>query len=103
MIRPRVWSPMESHSRLVAVDSGITEPRLLVWDEEEVVGEYNGTHEGALSRQDDNATRLLLEDQGWWLSETYERDIFTDSGRHRLAHRLRNGLSRLRNPTRDGS
>jgi hypothetical protein len=120
MIRPRVWSPMESHSRLVVVGGGIREPRLnatvrlsdgggflmvgdLVWDEEEVVGEYNGpTHEGTPSRQDDNAKRLLLEDQGWWLLEMYSRDIFTASGRHRLLHRIRKGLSRKRNPTRDG-
>lgn len=74
MIRPRVWSPMETHSRLVVVGGGIREPRLnatvrfpdggflmigdLVWDEEAVVGEYNGaTHEEERSRRDDNSTR----------------------------------------------
>ena len=120
MIRPRVWSPMETHSRLVVVDGGIKEPRLnatvrfadgggflmvgdLVWDEEEVVGEYNGpTHEENPSRQDDNSKRLLLEEQRWWLLEIYRRDIFTASGRHQLIHRLRRGLARDRTRTRDG-
>ena len=120
MIRPRVWSPMETHSRLVVVDAGIREPRLnatvrfpdgggflmvgdLVWDAEEVVGEYNGpTHEETPSRQDDNSKRLLLEDQGWWLLEMYARDILTPSGRHRLIGRLQRGLARDRTRTRDG-
>lgn len=120
MIRPRVWSPMETHSRLVVVGGGIREPRLnatvrfpdggflmvgdLVWDEEAVVGEYNGaTHEEERSRQDDNSKRLLLEDQGWWwLLELYKRDILTASGRHRLIQRLRRGLAGDRPQTRDG-
>ena len=120
MIRPRVWSPMETHSRLVVVDGGIREPRLnstvrfadgggflmvgdLVWDEEEVVGEYNGpTHEENASRQDDNSKRLLLEDEGWRLLEIYKRDIFTPAGRHRLIDRLQRGLARDRTRTRDG-
>lgn len=69
----------------------------LVWDEEAVVGEYNGaTHEEGRSRRDDNSKRLLLEDQGWWLLEMYARDLFVASGRHRLVQRLRRGLARVR-------
>lgn len=114
LIRPRVWSPMETHSRLVAVDAGLPEPELnvrishrdgggfigfgdLVWRQRSyrrrVVGEYNGvTHDRLSSRDSDHTRRLQLEDDDWKLLEIYSRHIFTPAGRFELVSRLRSWL-----------
>ncbi|MCA1782478.1 MAG: hypothetical protein ABR500_08215 [Dermatophilaceae bacterium] len=111
LIRPRVWSPMESYSRVVLVEAELPEPELnatithddgggfiaigdLVWRKQSyrrrVVGEYNGaTHEQPSARESDHSKRLLLEDEGWKVLEIYARDVFTASGRFTLVHRLR--------------
>lgn len=115
LLRPRVWSPMETRSRLAIVDGGIREPRLNatvrdslgviligdhVWEEEQVVGEYNGpTHEA--SRHQDNSKRLRLEDQGWWLLEIYKNDVLNAVARAQFLGRLRDGLTRRRRPSRE--
>lgn len=114
LVRPRVWSPMETHSRLVTVEAGLPEPELnvrivnrdgggfigvgdLVWRRRcyrrKVVGEYNGaTHERLPSRDSDHTRRLQLEDDGWKLLEIYSRHIFTPPGRFELLSRLRSWL-----------
>ena len=114
LVRPRVWSPMETHSRLVTVDAGLPEPELnvrishrdgggfigfgdLVWRRRtyrrKVVGEYNGaTHERLHSRDSDHTRRLQLEDDDWKLLEIYSRHIFTPAGRFELVSRLRSWL-----------
>lgn len=114
LIRPRVWSPMESRSRLVLVEGGIREPRLNasvldvagrilsigdhVWEEEQSVANYNGrlAHEGEGPRERDNGQRLRLEDQGWWFLEMYRDDIMTSVGRRDLIRRVSAGLARER-------
>lgn len=111
LIRPRVWSPMETRSRLIVVGGGVREPRLnaslrdasgltitvgdLVWDEEQVVGAYNGpTHEYDPSRDRDNTQRQRLEDDGWWLIEIYKSNISTEAKRYELIRRLTTALRR---------
>lgn len=111
LIRPRVWSPMESYSRLALVENGIPEPELnatithqdgggfiaigdLVWRKKryrnKVVGEHNGaTHEQGPSRDADHTKRLMLEDEGWKVVEIYARDVFAASRRFTMIHRLR--------------
>lgn len=111
LIRPRVWSPMESHARVALVEAELPEPELnatithedgggfiavgdLVWRRKtyrrKVVGEYNGaTHEQLPTRESDHSKRLLLEDEGWRVLEIYSRDVFSASGRFTLVHRLR--------------
>lgn len=113
LLRPRVWSPMETRCRLVVVEGGIREPRLnasvrdprgttimigdLLWEEERAVGGYNGpTHDVGASREAENAQRLRLEDQGWWYLEIYKGDITNAVGRRDLIRRLRAGLARPR-------
>lgn len=110
-IRPRVWSPMESYSRVVMVQGGIPEPELnatihhadgggfiaigdMVWRKKafrrKVVGEYNGaTHEAGPSRDADHTKRLALEDEGWTPMEIYAGDVFAASRRFTLVTRLR--------------
>lgn len=111
-VRPRVWSPAESYSRLVVVDGGLPEPNLnkhvyledagrligigdLHWRDKryrhKVLGEYQGEAkhtEGQASRASDNSRRLLLEDDGWRVIEIYKNDIFRRSGRAGLVARL---------------
>ena len=113
LIRPRVWSPMETRSRLIMVDGGIREPRLnatvrdaagvtitlgdLVWDWEQVVGAYNGpTHDEHPSRERDNAQRQRLEDEGWWLIEIYKSNVNTAGRRSELVRRVSTALQRPR-------
>lgn len=113
LLRPRVWSPMETRSRLVIVGGGIREPRLnvsvrdprdviimigdLVWDEERAVGGYNGpTHDLGASRAVENSQRLRLEDEGWWYLEIYKGDITSVAGQRDLIRRIRAGLGRPR-------
>jgi hypothetical protein len=110
LIRPRVWSPMESYARVAMVSAHLPEPRLnlaiesehgprrlaigdFVWRHRayrhKVVGEYNGpTHERQLSREHDHTRRLDLEDEGWRVVEIYSRDVFEPQRRHRLIQRL---------------
>lgn len=111
-VRPRVWSPMESHSRMAVVESGLPEPRLnpavyssstgrllgivdLGWDDEayaaKVGGEYQGRDghtEDERSREQDNNRRLALEDEGWKVLEIYAADILQPIRRDRLMARL---------------
>lgn len=110
-IRPRVWSPMESYSRVALVEGGLPEPELnatithadgggfiaigdMVWRKRshrrKVVGEYNGaTHEEGPSRDADHVKRLALEDEGWKVMEIYARDVFDAGRRFTLVHRFR--------------
>ena len=111
LIRPRVWSPMESYSRVAFVEDGIPEPELnarishhdgggfiaigdMVWRRKSyrrrVVGEYNGaTHDQGPSRDADHLKRLALEDEGWTVLEIYARDVFGAARRFTLVNRLR--------------
>lgn len=110
LVRPRVWSPMESYTRVAMVSGGLPEPLLnvaitaeqdgrviaigdLAWRQksyrERVVGEYNGsTHEEQHSRDADHAKRLRLEDEGWKVLEIYSRDVFDPGRRRRLIGRV---------------
>lgn len=110
LVRPRVWSPMESYSRVALVQDGIPEPSLNVvirsaddprrtvigdmgWDKgcyrTKVVGEYNGAaHQEQESRESDHSKRLFLEDHGWKVLEIYARDVFNGARRQDLVGRL---------------
>lgn len=110
LVRPRVWSPMESYSRVALVQDGIPEPSLNVeirsdddprrtvigdmgWSKgcyrTKVVGEYNGaTHEEQERRESDHSKRLFLEDHGFKLLEIYARDVSNGARRRDLVGRL---------------
>ena len=119
-IRPRVWSPMESYSRMVFVAAELPEPQLnktvyatstghrlgivdLSWDgepyPERVAGEYQGRDdhtEEELSRDEDNVRRLGLEDDGWKVLEIYSNDIYVAARRGKLISRLARWLGAAR-------
>lgn len=104
-LRPRVWSPMETRSRLVVTRAGLPEPMLNAWvrgsDGEEIlrgdltwrkrptVGEYQGAHhEGLEARGADSAKRGLAEAAGWRVVEIFKADIFEAWRRAELIRRL---------------
>lgn len=114
LVRPRVWSPMESYSRMVAVRAELPEPALnesvhfpdgggligygdLVWGKRKpsrsrVVAEYQGREvhtEAESSRADDSSRCTLMRDAGWIVIELYSKDITTVTGRGKFVHRLR--------------
>lgn len=114
LVRPRVWSPMESKSRLVVVQRALPEPELnagvtwpdtgeligygdLVWGRRKavrakVVGEYQGRDvhtEEESSRARDTERCRLMRDAGWEVIELFSKDVLTERGRTALAQRLR--------------
>lgn len=123
LIRPRVWSPAETYTRMVAVDAAVPEPELnagircpesdrflgygdVVWGRRrpartKLIGEYQGrTFEGKTihgeeeeSRSGDNDRCMLMRDAGWTVLELYSRDVYTRPGRHKLIRRLRHHLA----------
>lgn len=123
LVRPRVWSPAETYTRLVAIDAPVAEPELnagitcpdtdrllgygdLVWGRRrparsKLVGEYQGKAmegkvihgEGDESRSVDNDRCMLMRDAGWTVLELYTSDVYTMAGRRTLARRLRSYLA----------
>lgn len=122
LVRPRVWSPAESHTRMVGVEVELPEPELnasiryegggfvigigdLVWGRRKpartrLVGEYQGRQsegvgihrEEEASRAADNERCERMRSQGWTVMEIYSKDVYTDAGRGALATRLRSYL-----------
>ena len=111
-VRPRVWSPMESHARMVVVEVELPEPSLnagvhwpdgggfigygdLVWRRrvrQRVVGEYQGKDahtEEESSRSTDNDRISLMRDAGWTVLELYSRHVTTRAGRSDFTRRVR--------------
>ncbi|MGA8048264.1 MAG: hypothetical protein WCA30_18580 [Dermatophilaceae bacterium] len=104
-MRPRVWSPMETRSRLLVIRAGLPEPMLNAWvrgpDDEEIlkgdltwrkqrtVGEFQGAHHAGLeARGNDAAKRGLAEAAGWRVVEIFKDDIFMAWRRTELIRRL---------------
>jgi hypothetical protein len=100
-------SAMESRSRLLFVRHGLPEPLLnkkvtseedggflcrsdFVWEQEKVIGEYQGgDHFASFERGDDDISRrLLVEDEDWKYVEITKRDYFNPARRRGLLLRL---------------
>jgi hypothetical protein len=105
LLRTRSWSPMETRARLAFVRAGLPEPLLnhdvldaagewlvtgdFVWEEQKVIGEYQGeVHAGLNQREADNGRRLLVEDDGWRYLELFAADIFKPTHRATALTRL---------------
>jgi hypothetical protein len=105
LLRTRSWSPMETRARLAFVRAGLPEPLLnhdvldaagewlvtgdFVWEEQKVIGEYQGeVHAGLNQREADNGRRLLVEDDGWRYLELFAADIFKPTHRATALARL---------------
>lgn len=105
-LRPRVWSPMETRTRLVIIRAGLPEPLLnaevhfaggggllmtgdLVWPKQLVMGEYHGADHGSLkARGADSTKRGLAEADGWRVIEVFAHHIFEDRDRAELIRRF---------------
>ena len=104
-------SAMESRARLMFVRHGLPEPQLnkvvsdgagggflcrsdFVWEQEKVIGEYQGAdHFTSFERGDDDISRrLLVEDEGWKYVEVTKRDHFNPARRRGLLLRLARSL-----------
>ena len=98
-VRAGVRSPMESRARLVVVHAGLPEPEVnapvtdragewlaegdLVWQDQRVVGEYQGeVHADRQRRSLDAARRDVLEDEGWTVVELWAESL------HQRARRI---------------
>ncbi|KAB7745472.1 hypothetical protein GA707_05980 [Nostocoides sp. F2B08] len=105
LMRPRVWSPMETRSRLLVTRAGLPEPLLnawvrgpdgeeilkgdLTWRRQRTVGEFQGApHAGLDARGKDSAKRGLAEAAGWRVVEIFKADIFESWRRTELIRRL---------------
>lgn len=100
LMRPRVRSAMESRARLMFAMAGFPEPEVnapvvdhagewlgeadLVWRQERVVGEYQGSHHADITRRASHTPRLeLFRDHGWHVREIFAGDVY-DGPKRRL-------------------
>ena len=98
LARAPVRSPMETRSRLVFQRAGLPEPRVnwpvrdqdghwllegdLVWEEQRVVGEYQGhDHASITHRGYDYQRAQLARDAGWTLLGIYAADVYAPARR----------------------
>lgn len=109
LARPGVRSPMETRGRLMFVHAGFPEPEVnapltdragewladgdLVWEEQRVVGEYQGADHASRKRRSADASRRVgLEGEGWTVLEIWAEDVFVGGRRTacllRFAHEL---------------
>lgn len=105
-IRVGSWSPMETRSRLMVVRAGLPEPVLnenvvsrsgdwlgcgdLVWQEQRVVGEYQGVefHSRSVDRRRDGIRRDGIEKGDWVVVEIVAADVFDTECRAAKLHEL---------------
>jgi hypothetical protein len=93
VVRAPVRSPMETRARLMFVRAGFPEPRVnrdvhgrdgqwllegdLVWEEQRVVGEYQGRdHASIRQRSYDADRRAVAGDEEWTVIEIFAADIY---------------------------
>jgi hypothetical protein len=93
LVRAPVRSPMETRARLMFVRAGFPEPAVnvpvlgedgqwllegdLVWEEEKVVGEYQGRDHGSIRQRSYDAERAALAgDDGWRVLEIFSADVY---------------------------
>jgi hypothetical protein len=93
LVRAPVRSPMETRARLMFVRAGFPEPRVnvpvhgrdggwllegdLVWEEERVVGEYQGRDHASIRRRSYDSNRSATAgEEGWRVLEIYAEDVY---------------------------
>lgn len=109
LVRYGVRSPMETRARLVFVRAGIPEPAVnqpvadvngewllegdLVWQEQRVIGEYQGEHHADRRRHSDDAFRReLAHDAGYRVIEVWAEDVYLRPRRIALLIRVARAL-----------
>lgn len=105
LIRFGSRSPMESYTRVLVVQAGFPEPRInvalgdeehewlltgdLVWDEQRVVLEYQGSHHASRAQRSRDANRAgVAIDHGATLVEVWAEDLYDARRRCRLLLRV---------------
>ena len=100
---------METRSRLMFVRAGFPEPAVnlevtdgngfwmlegdLVWKEQRVIGEYQGSDHASIRRRSYDATRSAeAADEGWQVIEIYAEDLFQPPRRLRCLRRFARAL-----------
>ncbi|MGG5259562.1 hypothetical protein [Phycicoccus avicenniae] len=98
LVRPGVRSPMESRARLMFVHTGFPEPAVnapltdragewladgdLVWEEQRVVGEYQGAHHASRRRRSADSSRQAgLAEEDWTVLEIWAEDVLVGGRR----------------------
>jgi hypothetical protein len=93
LVRAPVRSPMETRARVMFVRAGFPEPRVnrevhgrdgqwllegdLVWEDQRVVGEYQGRdHASIRQRSYDADRRAVAGDEDWTVVEIYAADVY---------------------------
>jgi len=93
LVRAPVRSPMETRARLMFLRAGFPEPRVnlpvhgrdggwllegdLVWEDAQVVGEYQGKDHASIRRRSyDSRRSVTAGDEGWRVLEIYAEDVY---------------------------
>ena len=109
LVRAPVRSPMETRARLMFVRAGFPEPLVnrdvhggdgqwllegdLVWEEQRVVGEYQGRdHASIRQRSYDAERRAVAGDDDWAVVEIYAADVYQPARRIACLRRFARAL-----------
>ena len=109
LVRAPVRSPMETRARLMFVSAGFPEPLVnrdvhghdgqwllegdLVWEDQRVVGEYQGRdHASIRQRSYDADRRAVAGDEDWAVLEIYAADVYQPKRRVSCLHRFARAL-----------
>ena len=105
LVRAGSRSPMETRARLMFHRAGFPEPELnadvrdahggwllegdLVWRQQRVIGEYQGSHHASIKRRSADASRATsAEDHGYRVIEIFAEDVFGGARRRRCLTRF---------------
>ncbi len=110
LVRAPVRSPMETRARLMFVRAGFPEPLVnrdvhghdgqwllegdLVWEDQRVVGEYQGRDHASIRRRSYDADRRAVAgDEDWAVVEIYAADVYQPARRIACLRRFGRALS----------
>jgi len=105
LVRAPVRSPMETLARLMFVRAGFPEPAVnlpvlgedgqwllegdLVWERQQLVGEYQGRDHASIRRRSQDAARAAVAgDHGWRVLEIFADDVYKRPRRIACLHRF---------------
>lgn len=109
LVRPGVRSPMESRARVMFVRAGFPEPEVnaavydshggwllegdLVWREQRVIGEYQGSDHASIKRRSADSSRATgAETEGYRVLEIYSEDVHGGARRRACLTRFARAL-----------
>lgn len=110
LVRPGVRSPMETRARLMFVRAGFPEPEVnadvrdahggwllegdLVWREQRVIGEYQGSDHASIKRRSADSSRATgAETEGYRVLEIFAEDVYGAARRRACLTRFARAMS----------